>query len=188
MLIKERLFKFANRIYRSKNAIWTPDSVAPIRRNVHIVVTKPDGRKFAYLGLNIVTNAGDEYYAERGAAETPSTDFSNSTAGLRLGSGNTTVTKADTDVSTFITGAATAVDASYPTTSDGDSDNVSSGADIVSWRYQYSASAFSASVAEGAIVDNDASPTAALNHFLATFDKTSSDTLKIFINHEFTGA
>jgi hypothetical protein len=188
MLILEKIHKFANRLFRSKNGLWTPDGIAPIKRNVQIIKTTADGRKFVYLARNIVTNSGDEYYAERAAAETPSTDFSNSTAGLRLGSGTTTPAKTDTDVSTFITGAAVAVDGSYPTTSDSDGDNTGSGADIVSWRYQYTAAAFSAAVAEGAIVNNDASPTSALTHFNSSFTKTSSDTLKIFINHEFLGS
>lgn len=61
---------------------------------------------------------------------------------------------------------------------------------VVTWRYSYSTSEGNiASIAELAIVDNRTTPTAALCHalFAASFTKTSSDTLKIFVNHTFTG-
>jgi hypothetical protein len=141
-----------------------------------------------FIGANTVTNAGDIYYAQRGTSTTVTNDFSNSTAGLRLGQNSGAVAKTDTDVTTFITGANTALDATYPKVSDGDTDNTGSGADIASWRYQYSAGSFSATVKEGAIVDNDGTPTVALTHFtIANFSKTTNDTLKFFVNHQFNG-
>jgi hypothetical protein len=44
-------------------------------------------------------------------------------------------------------------------------------------------------IIEGAIVDDRTTPTAALTHFLfaASFNKTSSDTLKVFVNHTMNG-
>jgi hypothetical protein len=188
MLLLERLVQFRNKVYRSKNGIWTPDRVVEIKGSVLAVLRRPDG-KYLYAGRNIVTNDGDIYYAERGAVDTITTDFSNTTAGLRLGSNSAAVGKTDTSVNTFITGAATAVDSGYPQVTDPDADNTGDGADIVSWRYQYGTGAFSATVKEGAIVDNDASPTKALNHFLfaSSFAKTNSDTLKVFVNHTMNG-
>lgn len=190
MLYRERLLKFANRVYRSANGLWTPDDVVPLKGNVFAILRpdKGEGDPLLYVGRNIVTNTGDQYYAERGAVDTITNDYSNTTAGLRLGSSSAAVGKTDTDVTTFITGAATAVDSGYPQVSDPDADNTGSGSDIASWRYQYSAASFSAAVKEGAIVNNDASPASALNHFLITeFTKTTNDTLKMFINHEFLG-
>ena len=140
-----------------------------------------------FVGANTVTNDGDIYYAERGAVDTITTDFSNSTAGLRLGSSSAAVAKTDTDVTTFITGANTAITATYPQVTDPDADNTGDGADIVSWKFDFGASAFSAEVKEGAIVDNDGSPSKALTHWTITaFTKTTSDTLKVFVNHEFS--
>ena len=191
MLIRERLLQFGNRVFRTANGLWTPDDTVPIHSNVLAILRGDMGREdpLLFLGRNIVTNDGDIYYAERGAVDSITTDFSNGTAGLRLGSSSAAVAKTDTSVTTFISGAATAVDSGYPQVSDPDADNTGDGTDIVSWRYQYSAGAFSAAVKEGAIVDNDGSPTKALNHFLITeFTKTSSDTLKMFINHEMSGA
>jgi len=190
MLYRERLLKFANRVYRTANGLWTPDAVVPIHGNVLALLRQDMGEAdpLLFVGRNIVTNDGDVYYAQRGVEATPTDDFSNTTAGLRLGSSSAAVAKGDTDVTTFITGAATAVDSGYPKSPDDDTDNTGDGNDIASWRYQYGTSAFSAAVKEGAIVDNDASPTGALNHFLITeFTKTNSDTLKMFINHEFLG-
>lgn len=190
MLYRERLIKFGNRVYKTVHGLWTPDNVVPIKRNV-MAILRPDhgqGDPLLFLGRNIVTNDGDVYYAQRGVEATPTDDFSNTTAGLRLGSSSAAVSKTDTDVTTFITGALTAVDSGYPKSPDDDADNTGDGTDIASWRYQYGTSAFSAAVKEGAIVDNDTTPTAALNHFLITeFTKTNSDTLKMFINHEFLG-
>jgi len=190
MLYRERLLNFANRVYRTANGLWTPDNVVPLKGNV-MAILRPDlgeGDPLLFVGKNIVTNDGDIYYAERAAVDTITTDFSNGTAGLRLGSSSAAVGKTDTTVTTFISGAATAVDSGYPQVTDPDADNTGDGADIVSWRYQYSSGAFSAAVKEGAIVDNDGAPTKALNHFLITeFTKTNSDTLKMFINHEMLG-
>ena len=75
-------------------------------------------------------------------------------------------------------------------TNDSDGDNTGSGVDIVSWRYSYLTTEGNVSgIIEGAIVDDDTTPTGALTHFLfaASFNKTSSDTLKVFVNHEFAG-
>lgn len=183
--------QFKNRVYRTKHGLWTPIGIAPRKANILAVLRGDHGQGMPelFLGLNTITVSGEVYYAIRATEGTPTPDFSNTTAGLRLGSSSATVTNSDTDVTTFITGAATAVDATYPKNSDNDADNTGSQSDVVSWRYQFSASSFSAAVKEGAIVDNDGTPTAALTHFTITeFSKTLSDTLKMFVNHEFSGS
>jgi len=161
----------------------------------------PDGRRrrcngFALLegpgkrriiGLsNIVTNAGDQYYAEA-AVGAPSWTV----AGMRLGTGVAAATKADTDVTTFIAGSGKAVDASYPMTNDTDPDNAAGkGINIVSWRVSHATTEGNGNnIAELALVDNITTPTKALTHalFAALFNKTSSDTLKTFVNHTMNG-
>lgn len=142
-------------------------------------------------GLNVVTNDGDLYYAQSAAGETPTDDFDGASSGLRLGSSNTAPTKSDTDVTTFLTGTDHALDATYEKTNDDDSDNTGAGTDILTWRYSYTTAQGNASgIQEGAVVDDRTTPTAALCHFLfgASFNKTSSDTLKVFVNHEFLGS
>jgi hypothetical protein len=142
-------------------------------------------------GLNIVTNDGDQYYAQTALGETPTDDFRGASAGLRLGSASTSPTKTDTDVTTFLSGTGIALAATYPKTDDGDSDNVGAGVDVATWTYAYGTGDGNATgIQEGAIVDNRTTPTAALTHFLfgAAFNKTSSDTLKVIVNHTMTGS
>jgi hypothetical protein len=142
-------------------------------------------------GLNIVTDAGDIYYAQSAAAETPDNDFDHANSGLRLGDDNTTPTKADTDVTSFLSGSAHALDATYEKTDDDDTNNSGAGANVVTWRYSYTTGEGNvADIIEGAIVDNRTTPTAALTHFLfaGVFTKTSSDTLTVYVNHEMLGA
>lgn len=189
MLIRERMAEFVNPVFRSRGLIWLPDGgIVRRHRNVLAVLGTPRGPLLA-AGSNLVTNEGDLYYAQRGAAETPTTDFT--AGGLRLGSASTTPTKSSADVTTFIASTGKAVSGSYPTTNDGDADNTGAGTDIVSWLFSYTKGDFNApTIAEGAIVDNTGTPTKALAHFLfdSSFAKTANDTLKVFVNHEMLGA
>jgi hypothetical protein len=148
------------------------------------------GLELVIPGLNIVTSAGDIYYAQMVAGETPTNDFDGASSGLRLGDDPTNPTKADTDVGNFLTGTGHALDGGYEKTDDDDTDNTGADTDVVTWRYSYLTSEGNAvGIVEGAIVDDRVTPTAALTHFefASAFDKTSSDTLKIFVNHGFLG-
>jgi hypothetical protein len=148
------------------------------------------GKKRVFKTTNIVTNDGDLYYAQSIVADTPTDDFDAAASGLRLGSDNTAPTKSDTDVTTFLSGSAIDLESGYPKVNDDDSDNTGSGTDIVSWKYYYDTSEGNVSnIIEGAIVDDRTTPTAALTHFLfaGSFSKTSSDTLKVFVNHTING-
>jgi hypothetical protein len=148
------------------------------------------GAELIVPGVNIVTNDGDLYYAQSICAESPTDDFDGAASGLRLGDDNTAPGKTDADVTNFLATSAHALDAGYEKTSDADADNTGAGADIVTWRYSYLTSEGNvAGIIEGAIVDDRTTPTAALTHFLfgGVFTKTSSDTLKVFVNHEVLG-
>lgn len=155
-------------------------NVAAVLRNVKT------GLERVILGSNIVTNDGDQYYAEA-AVGSPSVF---SVAGMRLGTGTSAVSKSDTDVTTFLSGSGKATKSGYPKTNDNDSDNTGAGVKVVTWTHEYATSEGNgSSIAEGAIVDSISSPTKALTHFLfaAAFNKTSSDTLKVIVNHSFAG-
>jgi hypothetical protein len=167
-----------------RNQVAVVGTVLAVLRNERL------GEELLIPGLNIVTNDGDTYYAQSATGETPDDDFDGASSGLRLGSDNTTPTKSDTDVTTFLATSAHALDGTYPMTDDSDGDNTGSGVDIVSWRYSYTTGEGNVSgIIEGAIVDDRTTPTAALTHFLfaASFNKTSSDTLKVFVNHTMNG-
>ena len=81
-------------------------------------------------------------------------------------------------------------------TNDGDSDNTGSGTDIVTWLASWTTGDFNSNaiiggcihVAGGASGATTPGATKLLTHFsLTSFNKTSSDTLKIFVNHTFNG-
>jgi len=161
-----------------------------VGRVIAVLENKKTGHKRIIHGLNIITDKGDKYYAQSACAETPTDDFDAAAGGLRLGSDNTPPVKSDDDVITYLAGTAHALDATYPLTADPDPDNIGAGVDIVSWRYSYLTSEGNVdAIIEGAIVDDRTTPTGALSHFLfaTPFNKTSSDTLKVFVNHTFNG-
>lgn len=146
------------------------------------------GRIEVHHGVNIVTNEGDKYYAQRSCGETPTIDFA--AGGARLGTGSTTPGKTDADVHTFLSGSGHAKKTGYPKTNDDDAQNTDPAVDTITWIFEYATSEGNgAGINEGAIVDNITTPTAALNHFLfdAPFNKTSSDTFKLIVNHNFLG-
>lgn len=169
---------------REQEREWIFGQVLAVRRHAHLDL------ELVIPGLNIVTDDGDTYYAQMAAGETPTDDFDAAGAGLRLGSSNTDPTKSDTDVTTFIAGTGHALDATYEKTDDDDTDNTGADVNVVTWRYSYITSEGNGTgIVEGAIVDDRTTPTAALTHFefAAAFDKSTSDTLKILVNHSFTG-
>lgn len=145
---------------------------------------------------NLVTNDGEIFYAKQGAGETPATN--ENFQGGRFEMGTTAYTEAETDTftnfdvggSSKISGSRQTFTSGYPKTNDtGDADNTGDATDAVSYAVNYSASAWNdANVEQGCIHDN-ASPVSAtklLSVFSFTsFAKTSSDTLKVFVNHAF---
>jgi|GEM_PF-1317076 hypothetical protein len=154
-------------------------NVAAVLRNVHT------GAFRVVFGANLVTNDGDQYYAEA-AVGSPSW----SVAGMRLGTEATVAEKTDTDVGTFLAGSGKAPKATYPKTGDADTDNTGAGVDVVTWTTEYTTAEGNGNgIAELAIVNHLTTPTKALTHalFAAPFDKTSSDTLKVIVNHTFNG-
>ena len=153
------------------------------------VITRGDGRKEIYETSNIVTYAGENYYAQMAAGETPTNDFT--AGGMLLGTGTTTPTQEDTSVTTVISGSGKALRSGYPKSNDNDSDNTGADTNVCTWSYYYApGDVVEEAIAEGAIVNSTSSPTAALSHFLfsAAFDLTESDSLKVFVNHQFSGA
>lgn len=154
------------------------------------------GAKRTMKTHNIVTNAGDHYYAQTAAEETKLFTV----AGMRLGTNAgaaTSPVKGDVKLQTTTTSALLAssekaIDATYPKSDDGDGDNTGSGVDIVTWRTSWLVSeSNSANIATVDLPDSltDGSITQSLSiaNFASKFTKSSSDTLKVFVNHTFNG-
>ena len=145
---------------------------------------------------NLVTNDGEIYYAKKGAGETPATN-ENFLSG-RFEMGTTAYTEAETDTftsfdvsgSSKIANSRQTFTSTYPKTNDtGDADNTGDATDAVSYAVNYSAASWNdTDVEQGCIHDNSSpvSATKLLSVFSFTsFAKTSSDTLKVFVNHAF---
>ncbi len=139
---------------------------------------------------NIVTDAGDVYYAQRGAAEAPTNAFDN----MELGDSTSGApTKASTTSTiTLIAGTAKTVKATYPQTNDGDADNTGAGTDVVTWTFEWTAGDFnSTDITDGIIaVGGHGAAAPILTHFEFTggsFTKTATDTLKVIVNHTMNG-
>lgn len=163
-------------------------TIIAIKENVY------NGVKLKMVSHNLVTNDGDLYYAKMAVGGSPSRDFDNSTAGIHLGYGTTGGgDKTDTGVNNETTGGTMrmALQAGYPKANDTEANNTGKGTDIVTWYYYWTTTqGNSTKINEGAIVDSLTGAAAALTHFDfgSTFDKTASDTLQVFVNHEFLGA
>jgi hypothetical protein len=95
------------------------ESVVDPRNNIVAVLVGPDGRVKArqtWYGANIVTNTGDQYYAEAAVAS----GSVMSVVAMRLGSSAVAPTKSDTDVGSPIPNGSAAIDSGYPRTADND--------------------------------------------------------------------
>jgi len=173
-----------------------PDEECKIKGTVVIVLKDKDGNIKIRETHNLVTNSGDEYYAEVGAQETPNFTI----AGIRLGTNAgaaTTPIKTDVDMTTT-TGSSVLggsgnqpIDVGYPKSDDDDTDNTGALADAVTWRSSWgTGEGNSADLATVDLPDNLTTPTKslAIANFASKFTKTSSDTLKVFVNHTMLGA
>lgn len=157
-------------------------SVLAIVRDIHT------GRCRVHRGKNIITNAGDTYYAQQMANETPTNNFTQ----LELGTAGTPGKTATTSSFTLIASTAKTVKSTYPKTNDADADNTGDGPDIVTWTFEYAAGDFNnGAITHGWIVVSGHGAGAPILTGFAfsggSFAKTASDTLKVIINHETTG-
>jgi hypothetical protein len=189
MLIRHALPGFRNRVLASPAALLVPlfDAWVPRNRNVLAVLAGPSGR-LLIPASNIVTDAGDLYYAQKGAGEATTNAF-----GVHeLGSAGTPAKGANRSAFTPIGSTQKAHAATYPKTNDGDADNTGAGTDIVSYLASYAKADFThAAVTHGWITNvtpGASEPLLTGYAFAAAFEKTADDTLKVFANHEMLGA
>ena len=153
---------------------------------------------------NIVTDAGDLYYAERGALLTTGTPISpvptnfTDTNGvpdmiMSLFDGASAATDKANDYSDLVglvTGSAKAMDSGYPKVNDGDSDNTGAGVDVVTYLVSYLTSEANSATIDDVILTNPSpggSEPILMHADGLSVAKTSSDTLKVFVNHTMLG-
>ena len=191
------------------NGNTIPETIDP-KNNICVVLKKDNGSKHWFYGSNIVTNDGDIYYAKRACGESPASNENfgaiasgaGATCILQNPSSADSLAKADAygQVSNPIvtSGAQKACTSAYPKTNDGDSDNTGAGTDVVTYKFAWTTSQIDTSsgnaITGGCIVDKAATLGGSikiLTHWNfsspASFHKTSTDTLTLYVNHTMNG-
>jgi hypothetical protein len=155
-----------------------------------VLTNHKTGKVRKIWGRNIVTNAGDTYYAQKACGEAATNTFAN----LYLATaGPATPLKTDTYGSfTVHAGSEKAKSSGYPKTADADTDNTGAGVDIVSWKFEYTTGdgPFTA-VTHSFIAKASASGTdPILNSYKwgSIWAKDASTSVKVFANHEVLGS
>jgi len=151
--------------------------------------------KGRYETHNIVTDAGDEYYAEAGAVK-GGESVTNAFDSMSLGTAASAAPAKGNDWSDITEIASTnkLVKATYPKTNDtGDADNTGDAVDAVTWTFEWAGADFNSTViTDGFIlVGPGAGSEPLLTHFEFTggvFTKGATDTLKVIVNHTFLGS
>ena len=170
----------------------------PIRGRVVVVLTNSEtGKVRRFESKNIVTNAGDLFYAERGVNTAIPTNFTNGSGVfdgiVELYNGASAAPakgSARNNLVGLVASSGKAIDATYPRVSDPDGDNTGSGADVITYRVSYLTSEANATGIADVIITNPspgASEPVLMHAEFTPFDKTASDTLKVFINHTMNG-
>jgi hypothetical protein len=161
-----------------------------LKGRIVAVLTKDDGSKRVLHATNIVTTAGDVWFAQSAAGESPTNAFDS----LHWGEGVVAPGKSsDADDLTAISGSGKAVSASYPMTDDPDADNTDSGPNVLTWKFSYAKTDGPwTGIVEGCIAIGAGALGAAeplLSHFqIAEFDKSTDESLVVYYNVELVGA
>jgi len=154
-----------------------------------ILTNENTGKRLFIPARNIVTDAGDIWYAQSACGEGPTNTFAN----LYLATaGPATPAKGD-DYSdyTLHAGSEKAKTATYPKTNDSDGDNTGAGTDVISWKFEYTTGdgPFTAVthsfVAKASATGSD--PLLNSYKWGASWAKDASTSAKIFANHTENG-
>ena len=167
------------------------NELLPIRGKVVAVLSGPGGVR-VYETTNLVTTAGDVFYAQRATEATTTNTFD----ALLLSTATATATKSDTYAAlTPVSGSLKRFDAGYPQANNLDAANTGKGAAVVTYRVSYSASeANSTGITRLAITNYQngapgaAEPLLCIAAFGSSFTKAGTDTLTVYWNHTFLGA
>lgn len=204
MILRTRLARFCNRVYRSKGGIWIPGEdgyygTAKHGDNVFAVLKRRGFRPWLFganlvvvPARNIVTNAGDLHYAERLDDQYNSTGApTNAFTTHEMCSAGTPAKGADRSAFTAIGSSQKVDDTGYPKRNDDDPNNTGAGTDIITHKAAYAAGDFThAAITHG--IKTNASPGASEAllsgyAFSAGFEKDGDTALDVFLNHTLNG-
>jgi hypothetical protein len=154
-----------------------------------IAIVKSSERTEKYSCCNLITDDGDLHMAELLAGQTPTNTFNTCV----LGTGSVAAAKTDTyDDVTPILGSEKAASSGYPRTNDTDPYNSGAGADICTYKFEWSESDFNNSaIREGCItVTSPTTGSKLFNRWVwsASFEKASDATMTLYVNIEITGS
>jgi len=176
--------------------------------NICVVLTHKDGSKEWFYGKNTVTNDGDIFYAKKAVEEAPASNENFKTPACVLQNPSSADTLAKDDVysdvnnpivtSNAVQGTASG---SYPKANDtGNSENTGAAVDAVTYKFAWTTAQINTSagnaITGGAIYDvavtgTPAGATKLLTHWNftspASFHKTNTDTLTLYVNHTMNG-
>lgn len=156
-----------------------------------VLTDESTGRQRHIWGDNIVTTAGNTWYAQLACAQTPTNAFAN----LYLATAGPATPAVTDNYGTFtvVAGSSKAKTAGYPKTPDDDADNTGDGDTVVSWKFEYSTAdgPFATAITHSFIAKASASGTdPILNSYkwAASWTKDSSTSCKVFSNHTILGS
>jgi hypothetical protein len=148
------------------------------------------GKKRFIWGRNIVTTAGNVYYAQSAVAETPTNAF----GPLYLSTAGPATPAVTDDYTSFDSGqqAEKACDGGYPKTDDDDTDNTGATPTTVTWRHSFATTdgPYTAIQWSFISVTSAAAASPILNSYkwASAWDKDASTSAKVFSNHTFLGS
>lgn len=167
-----------------------------LRRDLHALCTcrgaELEREHLIVPAHNIVTNAGDQYYAQKGAGETP-TNFGTPRMSLTTAQNAPSKTSVFSDLTTIPSSGTKAMDSTFPKTNDNASSPLNPGTvdiDVIAWRVTWGSSEANGTIIGLAIHNNGASGSnPLLNHaaFASSFPKASGETLVTWANHRMNG-
>lgn len=192
MLIRSRIAGFVNRVFLSKGGIWFRDLVVPKHTNILYILNGPEGKRML-VGHNIVTDAGDTWYAQSACGETLTNDFNDMFLSTVAFSPSPAKGTDAGDLASTISGGEKAITATFPKSNDADADNTGSGVDVVTHQFSYAKGDFNDATIEGVTIavsgttfGSGTDPLLNARNETA-FAKTADDTLKVIINHTMNG-
>lgn len=165
------------------------EKIGAVENVIFVLTNTKTGQKRVFKAKNLVTDAGDLHYAQEIVSEA----LTNAFGIMELGTAHSGAPAKGNNrsvVTAFVASSQKAFDATYPKRNDGDTDNPGAGVDVVTYRVSYgTGEANSAGITE--VIITNATPGASepiqTHADVTAFEKTSSDTLKVFINHTING-
>lgn len=193
-MIRTRLNGYLN-AFVSRAGLWLRDMdiVVPLRPpsgwNVRGCLYLPTGERALLAGHNLVSTAGELWYAEKIVGDTPTNSFGISELATAVPG---TPAAGDNRSNYTIQASSTkAHSAGYPKRNDTDTDNTGKGTDVITFKSEWTAGDGNWTGLNGGIITNTtpgaSEPILTGYSFGGAVNKDSSTALTVWVNHAPTG-